>query len=284
MACIICNSEENKEICSYSQPDMYERAVGITEQGYSRKWVKCISCGLSYSVYSRNPESMDRIYESAYRDSECPWRKQSSEEIFEKITKLPKEESETKFRIEWIKRSVNDLRKHEIIPKKEGSCNLLDIGGGTGIFAFEFQDDEWISYVIDPDKGAEFIDKKLNIPFMQKYYEPRLFGKKFELISLIFVLEHIKNPAEMINKTKQDMDEGSLLYIEVPDEICFRKKPFDDDIFNSCHLFMFNPSTITRLLDECGLEIYTLKRIKTIRGHYSLMLLAGKNGIHKKES
>lgn len=93
---------------------------------------------------------------------------------------------------------------------------------------------------------------------------------------MIFVLEHIKNPHVILKNIYDDMDYNSFLYIEVPDSNSFELKDEKHDVFNSCHLYMYNPKTLTLLLGECEFEVQALNRVQTIRGYFSIMLLATK--------
>lgn len=279
--CIACKSKKYKIIFSYDEPDQYEKIVGLDTEGYFRKWVKCDNCELYYSVYSRDKKFMDKIYKSEYRNLNSPWRNESPEMKFKKIIELPESESENKYRIRWIKDNINEMLTQNILEKMETPHKLLDIGGGNGVFAYEFQDNNWKSYIVDPDENGKFV-KSYSIEFSQNYYNSGIFNTKFNLISLVFVLEHINKPIDLLKKVKRDMASGSLLYIEVPDAICFKKKTKTDDIFNSCHLWMFSPKTLTLILDECGFEIFSLKRVRTKRGHYSIMALAGKKQLKDK--
>jgi len=276
VACLICNAKDKKVVFSYDEPDQYEIAVGVTEQGYYRHWTQCTGCGFYYSIYSRDPDILDNLYTSAYRDSHSGWRNGSVEEIFERVVALPEQESETKFRVRWIKEHIEHAWDSGLAERGTEPYQMLDIGGATGVFAYEFQDSDWKSHVIDPDENGRFLQTKLNIPFIQNMYEPNSFGMKFDLISMIFVLEHITDPVSLLKGLHQDMGPNSLVYIEVPDEAAFKLKPLEDDIFNSCHISMFGPHTLVPLLNSGGLEVLALNRTKTKRGHYSLMVLAGR--------
>ena len=218
---------------------------------------------------------INNIYASEYRDRKAAWRTNTSEQIFERITALDEKESETMFRVRWIKNHIQSLWADGVVKKNDPPCNMLDIGGGTGVFAHEFRDSEWVAHVIDPDKGNSFIKNKLNIPLVQDYYKPGSFGCKFDLLTLIYVLEHVSDPLSLLQTLHADMNENSLLYIEVPDSVSFERKSADDDIFNSCHLWLFGSNTMAKLLDICGFELLSLDKSKTIRGHYALTVLAG---------
>ncbi len=281
--CLVCKSQDYKPIFDYSEPDQYEKTVGVSCAGYSRKWVQCKNCGFYYSLYSRDKEVLNRIYSASYRSQSAAWRKHSPEELFNSIIRLPLEESETKYRVDWIKKNIYTLWKGGLFANKELPLNFLDIGGGSGVFAYEFKEDgAWIPHVIDPDENAVFLSSKLRMRFIQSNYRSGLFPEKFDLISLIYVLEHLTDPVSFIQSLQEDLVQDSFVYIEVPDAFCFRALPESHDIFNSCHLWMFDSYTLTTFLNGCGLEVFCLNRIKAKRGHYALMVLAGKkNGLSK---
>lgn len=273
--CLLCGSRENKTIFSFISPDKYEASVGVGKKNYSRKWVRCKKCGFYYSIYSRPGKILDRIYLSSYRDKKSSWKGETPEETFKKIISLPPGKSETKFRVNWVKKNIARLWKHGLVKKNSPPYRALDIGGGAGVFAYEFKDANWAPYIVDPSKDISFLKTRLHIPLVQSFYKPRRFHCKFTLVSLIYILEHVSNPLRFLKSARQDMAKNSFLYIEVPDALSFRLKPPGDDIFNSCHLWMFDPKSMTTLLDKCRYEIFNMERLQTKRGHYSLMVLAG---------
>ena len=275
-ACLLCGSTTSRDVLLFDRPDQYEAAVGVTGEGYDRRWVQCGGCGFHYSQFSRDPKVLDTIYSSAYRGGDAGWRKASVEETFRRIVTLPESESETKFRVRWIKERVERIWASGLTPRPSPPYRALDIGGATGIFAYEFQDEHWKSHVIDPDEHGRFIEEKFGIPFRQQMYAPGAFAAPFHLISLIFALEHVSNPRGVLQSVRGDLAPGGLLYVEVPDEAAFHLKPTDDDIFNSCHLWMFGPRSLERLFEESGFDIYAFERTQTRRGHYALMALAGR--------
>ena len=276
--CLLCKTKEHKTIRSYKKPDQYEEVVGVSETGYFREWVRCTNCGLYSSVFSRDESILDTIYTDAYRDENAAWRNGSTRTVFKRVVNLPFEESETKIRIQYIKSNLEKLWKYGICERKPLPLNLLDIGGGTAVFAYEFRDDCWDVAIVDACASGEFIEE-LKIPFIQDYYRPKLFECSFDLRSMVFVLEHLKNPGSVLKNIHDELDSNSFLYIEVPDSNCFELKDETDDIFNSCHLYMYSSNTLTCLLDQSGFEVLSLNRVQTIRGHFSIMALATKKCI-----
>ena len=274
--CLLCGDKRHDTIRSYENPDQYEKVVGISENKYFREWVQCTNCGLYGSIFSRDEFILDTIYTDAYRDQNSAWRNGSTKTVFERIVNLPFEESETKIRIQWIKSNLEKLWQTGICGKKPSPLNLLDIGGGNAIFAYEFRDNDWDVAIVDVNASGEFIERELKIPFIQDYYTSHLFKQSFNLISMVFVLEHLRDPGSVLIDIYDDLDTNSFLYIEVPDSNCFELKDETDDIFNSCHLYMYSPNSLTRLLDQNGFEVQCLNRVRTVRDHLAIMILATK--------
>ena len=272
--CLICESSDYNEIFSYGEPDQYERSMGINSENYFRKWVQCTDCGFYYSIYSRHKGIINNLYTESYRSLGSPWRTASLEDTFKRVVNLSEDESENKQKIKWVKNNIELLKSHEIIKDKQPPYSFLDIGGGSGVFVYEFRDENWDPHVIDPSIDKTFFEERLKIKFIKSHYKPGLFNIRFDLISMIYLLEHLEDPISMLKSAHQDMNKESLLYLEVPDALSFIKKPSDDDIFNSAHLWMFNPKSLEILLDKCGFEVLSLSRLRTKRSNYALMAIS----------
>ncbi|MEO5372886.1 MAG: class I SAM-dependent methyltransferase [Alphaproteobacteria bacterium] len=276
--CFICGGAAFATVCRYDAPDPYERRVGVPAEGYARAWLRCDACGFHLSRYSRSPEVLDALYDEAYREAGAGWRGgASTEDIFRRVVALPEGQSETKARIDWIRAQMEDLARSGLWQAPPPPGRLLDIGGATGVFAWEFQESApaWRAHVVDRAASGQCLAESLGIPYRRQPYAAGCFGQRFHLVSLIFVLEHLRDPDAILREVRADLEPGGLVYIEVPDAVAFRLKPLDDDIFNACHLWMFDPTSLTRLVARNGFDTLRLQRTRTIRGHYALCLLGG---------
>lgn len=273
--CLICGSKEYNEISHYFEPDQYELSIGINKIDYWRKWVRCKKCGFHYSKYSRDENIINEIYKSKYRSSDAQWRKESTEDLFKWVISLPYEKSETKQRVCWIKNQLQRVWYSGFCERNKNIKKLLDIGGATGVFAYEFQDEDWISSIVDPSESGVFLKEKYGINYIASYYSSDLIKEEFDLIALVFILEHLKDPLSFLNSLKENMNKNSLIFIEVPDSLNFKHRSFDDDIFNSCHLWMFDPGSLMSLLKSIGIDIFCVQREKVIRGYHTIKLLGG---------
>jgi hypothetical protein len=276
--CLLCGSTRAETVLAFDRPDQYELAVGVGEKGYGRRWERCRDCGLHYSRYSRDPGVIDRLYKEAYRDQRSAWRQESSHETFKKVIALPAGQSETRHRVAWVKEKVTAARAAGLVTSASPPWRLLDVGGASGVFAYEFVDDQWRAEVMDPSSAGQFLSEEFNIPYHRRPFARGALAPTYDLISLVYTLEHLADPLETLRSAQDGLRRGGFLFVEVPDAIAFRLKPGDDDIFNSCHLWMFDPATLTTLFTVCGFELFSMERVRTVRGHCGLMALAGVAG------
>ncbi|MFN3077569.1 MAG: class I SAM-dependent methyltransferase [Alphaproteobacteria bacterium] len=271
--CLICRGRDFEDVIRYDAPDSYEQAVGVPGSGYARAWVRCRQCGFHFSLYSRDPAILDRLYEGGYRESSAVWRRESTEATFHRVIALPAGQSETKTRVAWIKAEMDRARAAELLPRTPPPWRMVDVGGATGIMAYEFQDADWRTMVVDPAPEGRFVEAH-GVAYLQSAYRPGLVSGPVDLFTLVYALEHLSDPRGILAALRRDLNPGGGLYVEVPDAAAFGRKPADDDIFNACHLWMFDPRSLVTLLAESGFETLKLERTKTIRGHYATMILA----------
>lgn len=263
--CPHCSSSEFSTQIEYFTPDQYEIAVGIRNIQYYRAWVSCLNCGLSYSRFSRDPDILHSIYDSSYRSEDSNWRDTSSEQRFITISSLPYDSSETKQRILWITNNIDFA--------KLSSRLHLDIGGGSGVFSYELSRSGWVSSVLDPDLNNKFLSK-YNITLITDYLDDSFtFSRKYDLVTLIFVLEHSANIHSFLSNTLRGLKNNGYLYVEVPSASSFELRDPDDDVFNSCHLSLFTVESLKLILEFHSLQVTMIETYTTMRGYISLRAL-----------
>ncbi|CAA7614515.1 hypothetical protein MTBSS4_110149 [Magnetospirillum sp. SS-4] len=254
-------------------PDAYEQRVGVSGDGFYRAWMRCDGCGFHYSRYSRDPAVLDRLYEQGYREAAAAWRGATTEETFRKVVALPDDQSETRARIRWIRQGIAEARQAGLLDWPSPPWSMVDVGGATGIMAYEFRDAEWRPHVVDPAPEGRFIEAH-GIPYVQAPFRDGLISGPVQLATLVYVLEHLRDPEQALRDVASGLGGDGMAFIEVPDALAFGRKPVEDDIFNSCHLWMFDPVSLLALLARSGFETLRLARVRTLRGHYTLMALA----------
>jgi len=252
--CPNCLNKSIKKIYVYSKPDTYEKKIKIFYNKSShnkRCWYVCKICNFHFSNYLFfKKDVMKSIYKKLYRKIDLTNIYQ-----FEKFLKLPLKVSMNKQRVKYIKNNIDDLYDKKILKFKTG--HHLDLGGGSGIFSILFKDKKWNSEVMDIAQ-ENILSKKNNIKYISKniYDLKKPLGKKYDLITIIDTLEHIKNFKKfLINVKKFLLDKKGLIFIDCPGNFNFGRKKISNDIFNSCHYSMWCANSFSHLANTLDFEI-----------------------------
>lgn len=271
-ACYLCGGEASRVLCEYRRLDRYEQALGLSEDGYLRRWLACASCGLHYS-FSNRRDTLDALYATSYRDESV--QRVSLRQRFESVVSLPYERSENKQRVRALRAMLAEAGR--MLPAAgDPRRRVLDIGGGTGVFLYEFLDQEWKGYIVEPLAATcEFIREMMPaVTVVNGYFAAGLFPCRFHLVTLVQTLEHIEDPLTLLSAVRDELERDGFLFIECPDSLNFRVLTPDHDVFGSSHRFMFDPASLAALVARSGLSPLLVRRDKAVRGHINVTCLA----------
>ena len=271
--CSVCMKTNGRIICSFDNPDPFEKLVGVTADNYWRHWLACEGCSLLRSEFSRDSEVLHTIYEEKYRSVGSGLRQHTVEELFLKISNIPKQESETHFRVDWLLNSLEILKKSRLISDKLSS-RLLDVGGASGVFAHAMMNHGFEADVLDPSQDGDFI-RKYGVGYYQGYFGQTPLEKQYDIMSFLYVLEHLAEPGAMLDIAKRNLSPDGLVFFELPDATVVDFGNSEHDAYNACHLWLFGSAQITELLTKHGFSVLALQRYITVRGYPSMMVLAG---------
>lgn len=132
--------------------------------------------------------------------------------------------------------------------KKDG--RWLDIGCGKGYLLDVVSKNEFKCYGIDIKN--EFIDNKEITFFNKSIFECDFGGVKFDVISMINVLDHIGFPAKYLRKAYDLLNPSGILYIHVPNEHYFGEKMFGSVYSPNVHLVNYSEKNIESVLKRFG--------------------------------
>jgi hypothetical protein len=144
--------------------------------------------------------------------------------------------------------------------KKKNKINILDYGGDNGNNTpFKFKNQKNTIHVYDVSKKKT---AQRNIKIINK----KKMLKKYDLIILSNVIEHLSHPSIIIDYLKKLMSKSSNLYIEVPLEklvskiwkqrknhkhvLTYRKKKYWHE-----HINFYSQKSLIKLLNNNGLKI-----------------------------
>lgn len=143
---------------------------------------------------------------------------------------------------------------------KSDQKRLLDIGCGTGDFLITAKNNNWKVNGVEPNENAikKAIEKGLHINTVID----KLSEKKYDVITLWHVLEHLPNVPEEIKKLKNLLVEDGTLIIAVPnfksyDAAYYKKYWAAYDVPR--HLSHFSKTTIEKLFGKENMKIVKIK-------------------------
>lgn len=226
---------------------------------------ECELCGLTYLL---NPPDEKEIYEDYYtiefRGED--YRKDSPYEHLTEIFEINRQ------RVAFIQSLAGKHFKTKSQTVNTG-FTLLDIGCGTGLFLKSCTDAGFSVSGIDVSMNAlNFARENYNLEVSSKTLDDLLKeGKKYDLITMWHVLEHIMNPVEELRKVKGILKEGGLLIVEVPNlnSVKFRLsgKKWKGGNHPLYHRSFFTATTLEETLAMSGFSSITRRNLPYILGN-----------------
>lgn len=268
--CPNCQSKKRKRVLDVSgEKDTYldylnsKGYLNIDYQKIKRQYWQCENCGLVYRSPILEPKEKDILYKH-FRDIE--FRGENKEEYFKRIASLLSGESENYEKCKFLEK---------YIPEKG---TILDVGCGAGVFLYTFKKyfPQWEVWGIEPTLGFAEQARKEGIHIDYGYLTESTYGRTFDLISLIHVLEHIDEPKPMLQMIKKYLLPESLIYIESPSVKDIGYLPSSHDRFMSPHEVIFSKEILERLLKEEDFAIVASEDFVSIRKRNNIAILAKK--------
>jgi len=207
--CIVCSSQNFNWL-------------GINNYFYVSIW-ECIGCGFRQTEWV-SPEAVRYYYEKWYRHKMT----------FEQINICQQEYMKT------ADYQFSIIQKHI-----SGAINSLDYGGATGELA---------------DK-LRLISEKVHVSEYDPNYLPVLVGKgyqilsdsdllssktSYDLVTCSHVIEHFQNPYELLRTFRDITHQGSIVYIEVPNDYLL----VESSAYGKGHLSFFDTDSLHTFLKK----------------------------------
>ena len=158
---------------------------------------------------------------------------------------------------EWMKEIADEISKYH----KSGK--LLDFGCGVGAFLKLLQVEHYNYDLFGTELNEESVNfaknfYKLNV-FKNTPGELRRQNKKFDIITLLGVLEHVDDPYTLLSELTELLNERGILYIFVP-RMGLLSRVFTKEYYHFCsppfHLNFFSKKSLSFLIKRVGnLEI-----------------------------
>ncbi|MBC8136190.1 MAG: class I SAM-dependent methyltransferase [Fibrella sp.] len=160
-----------------------------------------------------------------------------------------------------------------------GGCSALDVGCGDGRFMAALQKRDWqvVGTETDP-AAAELARKRTGAPVYETPLPPDQ-QEKYDLVSLLHVLEHVSDPRDTLNGVRERLRPGGKLLLVLPNA-----ESIEADLFGTSwyhldlprHFWAFSPGTLVRLVETCGFDVTEVRYTPFLFAPQSLLRVFGK--------
>jgi len=224
--CPVCKSSNELEI--------------FTKEG--GRYVKCLECTMIYL----NPVFTDVAITDYYQSNHS----QQSEVV----------ESDTdSFYVNLYNRGLDDIQK--ILPN---ISSILDIGCSSGTFLGLAKRRELKTFGIElNEKEYKFVKAKGHEVY-NDLLENIYFEKKFDVVTLWDVFEHLIDGEFYLNGIKKNLSDKGIIFLQIPSSDSLAAKILREqcNMYDGLeHVNLYGVNTIKKLAHKCGLKVLSLKTV-----------------------
>ncbi|TAN34194.1 class I SAM-dependent methyltransferase [Patescibacteria group bacterium] len=234
--CPICLSEGKKK---FFRQNFGNKAIAIMD-GYDV--VVCQKCGFVFADNIPGQEEFNKYYEIMSK-WEFNYKDGVVSEDYQK----------------YFKKIIDFLVPH----LKDKRAKIVDIGCSTGCLLNMLKEKGYVNLLgIDPSPTCVKTVKELyGIDAVADTISNFSAENKFDVIILSAVLEHLVDFSGSVDKIQSLLNEGGLLFVEVPDATRFDSyifTPFQQ--FSIEHIDYFSDVSLKNLLGKFGFEIVEMQK------------------------
>ncbi|GEM_PF-3938656 len=204
---------------------------------------KCKSCGVIFLDRENLSSDLSRFYDQKYFD--------------DYLYDLNYEVKQVKDTLRYY---IDLLSYHYFKPDK-----ILDVGAGIGLMVKAFRD---LGFDADGVEVSSYACKVALENFELNLFNGTLLDykteNKYDMIVFYHSFEHLENPLKILDKVKNLLCDGGLLWLSLPNVMSldrFLNKENWNGWSLPYHLFHYSPSSIERLL-----RLQNFKEIKIMKG------------------
>jgi predicted TPR repeat methyltransferase len=150
---------------------------------------------------------------------------------------------------------LTDLEKY--LNKKNG-ISMFEVGCATGFFMDLAHQRGWDTEGIDISQYAVKKAQEKGLLATAAVLESYQTEKKFDVVAAQDVIEHVKDPIDMINRSRNLLNENGLFLITTPDEGSLWARVWGKNwhaFVPPQHLFYFSTKNLSSLLEQNGFEV-----------------------------
>jgi SAM-dependent methyltransferase len=223
-------------LCAGSENQPFDRRVF---RSYPVQNVMCLICGFVYQSPRMDEDDLAAFYEAEYRRTYQGREEPTHKDLFVQEK-----------RAEGLVSFLKEYLPASFVPK-----SFMDIGCSSGQLLEKANGVFGVQGVgIEPGEAYRSYAQRRGLNVVARLEDLAWIGDStFSLVSMIHVLEHLPEPANYLQRLRQDyLANDSLLLVEVPNL-------YAHDSFEVAHLSAFSSHTLKELLKKAGYDVLTVQ-------------------------
>ncbi len=164
---------------------------------------------------------------------------------------------------EWLdKRFFKKILKQ--LPAQQ--LNVLDVGGGTGWMLAGLKKTDkrlGMTQIVDIDRQAKSIAEEKGHVYFEGTIESFTTDKRFHLILMLNLIEHVANPLAVMQKAGALLAPGGIIVIKTPNTISWDTRLYKRSYWGGLHCprhwVIFSEKSFRLLLNSTDLKIKKLR-------------------------
>jgi len=163
----------------------------------------------------------------------------------------------------------DDYRRYLFTKSMIENRSVLDFGAGAGGFIKLCKECVKDICGIELEKIMQDAIIKEGVPCFSgvKDLKQKMPEKRFNIITLFHVLEHLQNPIRVLRLLADLLDNNGKIIIEVPNAddallSTFKNDSFADFTYWMCHLYLYSNQTLKALIEKAGLKVKFIQQIQ----------------------
>ncbi|WP_288695284.1 class I SAM-dependent methyltransferase [uncultured Brachyspira sp.] len=222
--------------CKVCSSNHYKKIGEIKNIWKEYKYIyQCDECSL-YFIDSPTDEEINSLYKNEYHNN-------IKNKLFE-IAKSKMRYARSLSQFNFIKQTI-DLKNKDIceIGAFDGLLLSLFKKNNNNVFGYELNDDARV-----------YAKKKYDIDLKENFLESK---SKYDIIILSHVIEHFREPKEILIKIKSMLKENGFIYIEVPNSPMPNECSYNMLMryLNTEHIVNFNMDNLIKFAESADLKI-----------------------------
>lgn len=233
----MCLSKVEKVVCPLCNSKDFKNVAFDNVLGKDFSVLECNSCSLLRTYPQIKPEEFEKYYTEDY----LPYVQEKG--IFKVINKQL-------FRIQ--SRSFRNLKK---------GSTILEVGCSYGNFLSYIKAKGYNVYGIEPGENAAQRAREAGLDVETVSLEDYQTDKKFDLIIMRHVLEHLADPVTSLKKMSGFLNDNGRIYCILPNSNAVDRKIFKNDWYAwqiPFHFFHYNNKTIRLLAEKSGIGVLSV--------------------------